>query len=198
MNIIITGCTGVGKTTIAKKLKQELNAILIEEPIIQNNFLVDSYNNPSRYGVLSQITFMLSFAKLQDNWNVSLNNYLIQERCISDCLFIFAKNLLLRGKIEEREFDLLQNLHDYLISKTLNNIDRFIYLSAPVKTIEERLRLRGREFESKIDLDFIYIQSDLYDQWFNNKVNVLKILNNDIDSTINEITEWLKKPITKL
>lgn len=193
MNIVITGCTGVGKTTIAKSLEKEINAILIDEPILENEFLIDSYKSPEYFGTFSQISFMLSFSKLQDSWPVNGSKLIIQERCLSDCLFVFSKNLLIQNRIESREFTLLKNLHDYLINKSINKVDRYIYLSSPIEIVEERLRLRGREFENKIDLEFLRIQNELYNQWFTNKQNVLQVENIDIASTVMSIINWLKK-----
>lgn len=192
MNIIITGCTGVGKSTIANKLIGEINAILINEPIDKNEFLTDSYYSPERYGTLSQISFMLSFSKCQDNWPVGKYDFLIQERTISDCLYIFAKNLFLRGKIEQREYSLIQSCHDYLIDKSKNRIDKYIFLTAPTKDLIERINSRGREFEKTIDEDFIDSQRKLYEDWFQREGdNVLRVENKDIETTIEIIKRWV-------
>lgn len=190
MNIVITGCTGVGKTTVAKLLSKKINATFIEEPMFENDFLSDSYNKPELYGTLSQISFMLSFSKLQDNWHIYENDFLIQERSVSDCLFVFSRRLLINNKISLKEYKLLEKLHSYFIQNT-NPIDLFIYLKAPNEVILERIKQRDRDFESDLDTNFLNSQEELYNQWFENLSNVYIVYNINIEDTVNEIENYI-------
>lgn len=190
MNIVITGCTGVGKTTVAKLLSKKINATYIEEPMFENDFLSDSYNKPELYGTLSQISFMLSFSKLQDNWHIYENDFLIQERCVSDCLFVFSRRLLMNNKISLKEYKLLEKLHSYFIQNT-NPIDLFIYLKAPNEVILERIKQRDRDFESDLDTNFLNSQEELYNQWFENLSNVYIVHNINIEDTVNKIENYI-------
>lgn len=190
MNIVITGCTGVGKTTIAKLLSKKINATFIEEPIFENDFLSDSYNKPELYGTLSQISFMLSFSKLQDNWHTCKSDFLIQERCVSDCLFVFSRRLLMSNQISLKEYKLLEKLHSYFIQNT-NPIDLFIYLKAPNEITLQRIKQRDRGFESNLNMNFLNSQEELYNQWFENLSNVYIVNNISIEDAVNEIENYI-------
>ena len=58
--IAIEGVTGVGKTDLARLLGSRLNARLALEEVEENPFLPLFYEDPERYGFQTQVFFMLS------------------------------------------------------------------------------------------------------------------------------------------
>ncbi|HQX76006.1 MAG TPA: deoxynucleoside kinase, partial [Thermoflexales bacterium] len=64
--IAIEGVIGVGKTTLARLLTQELNAETVLEVVEENPFLSNFYQDISKYAFQTQIFFLLSrFRQMQ-------------------------------------------------------------------------------------------------------------------------------------
>ena len=59
-HIAIEGAIGVGKTSLAKILKERLDAKLIIEEVEENPFLVEFYKDAQRYAFQTQLFFLLS------------------------------------------------------------------------------------------------------------------------------------------
>ena len=56
--IVFSGMIGVGKSTYAKKLAEELNIKLFEEPVDDNPILPLYYNNIKKWAFALQIFFL--------------------------------------------------------------------------------------------------------------------------------------------
>ena len=63
--IAIEGVIGAGKTTLAKKLGDVIGAKVVIEQFEENPFLKDFYKDPERYAFQTQIFFLLSRYKQQ-------------------------------------------------------------------------------------------------------------------------------------
>ena len=59
-HIAIEGSIGVGKTSLAKILASDINAKLVLEEFEENPFLSDFYKNSERYAFQTQLFFLLS------------------------------------------------------------------------------------------------------------------------------------------
>lgn len=191
MNIVITGCIGAGKSTIGEALAQHMGARFIEEPFVTNRFLADAYDSPECFGLRSQISFMIGFAEAQLSWGRSGRD-VVQERCISDCLYIFANSLHRKGYIDSRDHELLRTLHDALSGLLPAKPDAFVLIEAPVDVIVRRIRCRGRAYEVGIDAPFIQLQADLYREWLNNVDVPVVQLENDCEDLCSLTSAILK------
>ena len=63
--IAIEGVIGAGKTSLAKKIKDKLNAHIIYEQFEQNPFLEKFYNDRKRYAFQTQMFFLINRYKQQ-------------------------------------------------------------------------------------------------------------------------------------
>jgi len=61
MFIVVEGCVGSGKTTVAKLLAAERNSSLILEHYEDNPFLKQFYLNPSKYALETELAFVLIY-----------------------------------------------------------------------------------------------------------------------------------------
>jgi len=165
---VLTGCTGSGKTTFGQLIAMEAAFPFVEEPESSNPFLTDSYLRPEIFGLRSQVSFMLGFLDAQLSWRGDV----LQERCISDCLYVFSRILLHRQAISARDYKLLEQLHDRLIDLSPNTVDAFVFLECPVGVTLERITRRGREFETRIDEQFLLLQTEFYEEWLLNRVKL--------------------------
>jgi deoxyadenosine/deoxycytidine kinase len=82
--IAIEGVIGVGKTSLAKKIQERLNAELILEQFESNPFLEKFYSDRKRYAFQTQMFFLINRYKQQEELN---QENLFTEYIVSDYLF---------------------------------------------------------------------------------------------------------------
>jgi hypothetical protein len=161
--IAIAGNISAGKSTLTKILAEKFQAKPIFEPVSENPYLADFYKDMKRWAYHSQMFFLGQ--RLKDQFLLSKENgTFIQDRTIYEDAEIFAKNLFERGFIEKRDWDVYQGLYQ-TISDLLPAPDLIIYLKNSVPTIKKRIKMRGREFEQKIDEKYLLDLNRLYDEW---------------------------------
>ena len=87
--IAIEGVIGVGKTSLARKLAERINAKLILENFEDNPFLEKFYLDPPRYAFHTQMYFLMSrYKQLQD----LKQSDMFHEHTVAD--YIFEKDKL--------------------------------------------------------------------------------------------------------
>lgn len=164
--IAIAGNISAGKSTLTKILAEKFQAKPIFEPVAENPYLADFYKDMKRWAYHSQMFFLGQ--RLKDQFLLSKENgVFIQDRTIYEDAEIFAKNLFERGFIEKRDWDVYQGFYQ-TISDLLPSPDLIIYLKNSVPTIKKRIKMRGRDFEQKIDEKYILDLNRLYDDWATN------------------------------
>ena len=72
-NIVIEGNIGVGKTSFSKKLSKDLNKELIVEGYMENPFLEKYYENPDRYALNVELTFLTDRCRQLSDFNNQMN-----------------------------------------------------------------------------------------------------------------------------
>ena len=93
MYIAIEGVIGVGKTTLARLLQQAFHAEVLLEVFEENPFLSDFYGDRARYAFQTQIFFLLSRYRQQNN--TVPDALAAGKNLISD--YTFAKDALFAG-----------------------------------------------------------------------------------------------------
>lgn len=161
--IAIAGNISAGKSTLTKVLAEKFNAKPIFEPVSENPYLSDFYKDMKRWAFHSQMFFLCQ--RLKDQFLFSKENGIfIQDRTIYEDAEIFAKNLFERGFIEKRDWDIYQGFYQTILG-LLPSPNLIIYLKNSVPTIKKRIKMRGREFEQKIDEKYLLDLNRLYDDW---------------------------------
>ena len=159
--IVIEGPIGVGKTSLARLLAEQLQARLVLEVVEENPFLAPFYEDPERYAFSAQTFFLLSrYKQVQD----LAQGALFFEHTVSDYLFdkdfIFA-SLNLKGD----EWALYRELYQQLKPK-LPQPDLTIYLRAAPDLLLQRIAKRGRPFEKDIGAPYLRALGAAYDDLF--------------------------------
>ena len=83
--IAIEGMIGVGKTVLATKLTEKLQARLVLEEVEENPFLANFYQDMRTYALSTQLFFLLSRHRQQQQLS---QQTLFEQRIVSDYCFI--------------------------------------------------------------------------------------------------------------
>jgi deoxyadenosine/deoxycytidine kinase len=159
--IAIEGVIGAGKTSLAKKIKERLNAELIMEQFEVNPFLEKFYGDRKRYAFQTQMFFLINRYKQQQELN---QENLFTQFLVSDYLFekdkIFAY-LNLNGE----ELKLYESIFP-LLSRNLRKPDLVIYLQSGVERLMYNIRKRSRKIERNLTRSYIEELSEAYNHFF--------------------------------
>lgn len=200
--ILLTGCTGVGKSTLSDSLWKYLEEPLYySDPYINNPFISDVYTGSKNKHFQSEIFFLKEFLKIHRCITRNNNRWIIQERSIFECVYVFCRMFLLQSKIDADEYQLCVDLLAEL-SQGIKIPDKIIYLKATPMKIIERIQHRKRDFEQNIDLDFIQLQQNIYEEWlanfhYNYHTEIIEIDNTqmNIEQTNKELLRKLQNSI---
>ena len=159
--IAVAGNMGVGKTSMVEFLTSEYDFTPVYEPYTSNPFLDDFYADMPTWAFRSQVWFLTHKFRL----HLALNDQpgtIVQDRTIYEDAEIFATNV--REQIGEREFRTYLELYDAM-RVALRPPDLMIYLRCSVKSIQRRIRRRGRPSELAIPVAYLRRLNGLYEDW---------------------------------
>ena len=161
--LAVEGVIGVGKTSFARMLAEELGAEMMAEEVFENPFLVDFYKNKKRYALQCQLNFLISRYQQQQQL---VKRDLFAQKIISD--YLFAKDAIFASvNLSEPELLLYEKIAAVLSSE-IPKPDLVIYLQASTPTLLERIRKRDLGFEKPIDFDYLELLNKAYDYFFFN------------------------------
>ncbi len=162
--IAIAGNIGAGKTELTAFLCKKYGLKPFYEPNDQNPYLADFYKDMKTWAFRSQIFFLTHKFRLHRELERSTGTSL-QDRTIYEDAEIFAKNLSRQRFIDRRDWKTYWELYE-TIAASLRPPDLMIYLRCPVKTLKQRIRLRGRKMEQDIPTAYLNRLNGLYEDWF--------------------------------
>ena len=181
--IAIEGVIGAGKTSLAHLLQQKIGGRLFLEVFEENPFLEDFYRDPEHYAFQTQIFFLLSRYRQQEE----IQQYdLFEKRIISDYMFV-KDRIFATLNLNEKEMT-LYNMLARILEKRVIKPDLAIYLKATTRRLMQNIRKRGRSYERNIKEEYIDALNRLYDEFFwNYSATPLLIINTDnLDFVHNE------------
>ena len=196
-HIAIEGTIGVGKTSLAKILSKELKSKLVLEQFEENPFLNDFYKDKNRFAFQTQLFFLLSRYRQQIEFQ---QIDIFTKSIISD--YMFMKDRIFAAlNLNEKEMQLYDNVA-MILEKNVVYPDLIIFLQSDSERLMHNINLRGRDFESDMDWNYIDALNRIYNEYFfrYDKSPLLIINTNDIDfvndkKDLDEIIEVVKKPI---
>ena len=159
--IAVEGPIGVGKTTLAGRLGEQLNADLLLEAPEENPFLQRFYEDPQHYALPAQLCFLLQRARQIDGLR---QGDLFAGTRVAD--FMFDKDwIFARLNLAGHEWELYEEIYRR-IAWEAPQPDCVIYLHAPVDTLMQRIRMRARPEEAQITPDYLEQISAAYTEYF--------------------------------
>lgn len=181
--IAIEGAIGAGKTTLAKRLKERLNAELILEEFEANPFLEKFYSDRRRFAFQTQMFFLINRYKQQDQLN---QENLFTEFIVSD--YIFEKDRIFAYmNLSPEELKLYESIFP-LLAKSLRKPDLVVYLQSGPERLMYNIKKRARKIERNLTRSYIEELSESYNHFFfrYNSTPLLIVNSTDIDFVNNE------------
>ena len=136
--IAIDGPIGVGKTTLVKRLAEELKGTTMLEPEDNNPFLEEFYQDRKRNAFKTQLFFLLSRYQQQIEFkNMERVHFPLV------CDYTFAKDqIFAKINLNPAEAALYQKVHA-LLDDQLPKPDIVVYLRAKPDVLLKRIKTRG-------------------------------------------------------
>jgi deoxyadenosine/deoxycytidine kinase len=182
--IAIEGVLGVGKTSFARQLAQDLSGKLVLEEVDNNPFLDKFYKDMKGHALQTQLFFLLNRAKQQEPLK-QLD--LFSKRIIADYL-IEKDRIFAYITLDENELPLYEKVYSAVVNEgNLLKPDLVVYLQASVEVLLERIKKRARGFEKNISKDYIHNLSQAYNHYFTHFTGgTLAIVNTDEVDFVND------------
>jgi deoxyadenosine/deoxycytidine kinase len=159
--IVLEGPIGVGKTSLATRIAESLNAELLLEHADQNPFLERFYRNPRSGAFPAQLYFL--FQRAQQLAALKQHDLFAPVR-VADYLFD-KDRLFARVTLEDEEFRLYEQVHARL-AVDAPPPDLVVYLQAPVDVLLERIARRGIRYEHYIERAYLERLHAAYARFF--------------------------------
>ena len=163
MHIAIAGNIGSGKTTLTKLLANRYGWTPRFEPVDNNPYLEDFYNDMNRWSFNLQIYFLNKRFKEVVEISQS-NDTIIQDRTIYEDACIFAPNLHDQGYMSDRDFETYSDLFNLMMS-LVKKPQLIIYIRSSIPTLVRHIEKRGRDYEKSIRIDYLTGLQKRYDNW---------------------------------
>ena len=160
--IVVEGPIGAGKTSLARRLSERLEAqALFEQPEL-NPYLGRFYQDPERWAMSTQLHFL--FQRI-DQLAALTDSFASHERIVSD--FVLDKDPLFAAlNLADDELSLYQRVFDNMKPPAPPQPDLVIYLQAKPETLIERVRRRGMDAERRITELYLERVAERYARFF--------------------------------
>ncbi len=190
---VIEGVIGVGKTSLAEILANRMQGRLVLEHPEENPFLENFYADPTRYAFQTQLFFLLSRYRQQQELPqpdffhpILIADYLFAKDKIFAYINLSEVELLLYEKVLE------------ILEPRIRKPDLVIYLQSSTERLMRNIRLRSRPYERPISEVYIRTLNEAYNHFFSHyKDTPLLIVNathldfvrneDDLEALVSEI-----------
>lgn len=169
-HIVISGNIGVGKTTLAQKLSKKYDWKILLEEVDNNPYLEDFYKSMKSWSFHLQIFFLNSRFKQIKKISKS-SGIIIQDRSIYEDYEVFTKNLFDSNILLKREFENYKRLYKTILDY-VKKPDLLIFIrNNNIRNIVNNIKKRDRNFEKKINIEYLKNLNNYYENWINKYSN---------------------------
>jgi len=159
--IAVEGVIGVGKTSLATMLGEYFGARVVLERFEENPFLERFYEDPEHYAFQTQMSFLLSrYKQQQELFQADLfHNILITD-------YIFEKDKIFAYlNLQDDELKLYETVVN-AIERNILTPDLVIYLQSSTERLLENIKKRGRTYEKHITAEYLKDLNEAYNYFF--------------------------------
>jgi deoxyadenosine/deoxycytidine kinase len=181
---------GSGKSTLVDFLARTYGVVPFYEPNDENPYLADFYKDMKRWAFRSQLYFLASKFRLHQELDRQ-PGVVALDRTIFEDAEIFATALHRMRKISKRDWQTYQSFYQAILD-AIRPPDLLIYLSCPLRTLRQRIRLRGRRMERDVPLSYLKRLEALYEDWIANySMSEVLVLETDRLDYVNDLVHRL-------
>lgn len=159
--IAVEGVIGVGKSSLANLLAENMDGRLVLENPEENPFLDQFYKDPRHYAFQTQLFFLLSrFKQQQDLPEPDLFHPLV----VAD--YLFAKDRIFAYvNLSETEISLYEKVMA-LMEVRVKKPDLVVYLQSSTERLMRNIRGRNRPYERDISEVYLRTLNEAYNHFF--------------------------------
>lgn len=161
--IAIAGNMGSGKSTMVEFLSRTYGVQPFYEPNDNNPYLPDFYRDMRAWAFHSQLYFLSSKFRLHQELDRT-PGVLILDRTIFEDAEVFATALRDMRHIDRRDWSTYRAFYEAIL-EAIDPPDLMIYLRCSMRTLRQRIRLRGRPMEQDVPLAYLKRLQRLYERW---------------------------------
>ncbi len=155
------GTMGVGKSTATQLLADHFGYSHITENFSDNLFLPRFYKDMRRWAFHSQTFFLME--KITQMVEVKKRLHMediVQDTPIFQDAFSYAQAHHILGNIDDAEWELYTKIYRQF-EPLFPKITLLVYLNAPIPTVMERIKSRGRGYEQEIPVSYVRLLDSL-------------------------------------
>lgn len=188
--IAIAGNMGAGKSTLVDFLSRTYDIAPFYEPNDDNPYLADFYKDMKSWAFQSQLYFLGSKFRLHQELDRQ-EGVVALDRTIFEDAEIFATALHQMRKISKRDWATYQSLY-HAILDAIRPPDLMIYLRCSMRTLRQRIQLRGRTMEQDVPTAYLKRLERLYENWIGTyAMSEVLVLETDRLDYINDVVHRL-------
>ncbi len=189
-SIAIAGNMGSGKSTLVEFLCRTYGVTPFYEPNDDNPYLADFYKDMKSWAFQSQLYFLSNKFRLHQELDRQ-PGVVALDRTIFEDAEIFATALYQMRKISKRDWQTYQGFYGAILD-AIRPPDLMIYLRCSMRTLRQRIRLRGRKMEQDVPLSYLKRLDRLYENWIANyKMSDVLVLETDRLDYIHDLVHRL-------
>ncbi len=174
----IAGMIGAGKSTLARTLGEHLDLPVYYEPVGDNEYLADFYRDTKQYSFATQI-YLLNRRFQQHQEIIWRGGGGVQDRTIYEDA-VFARMLVDIGLMEERDYRTYLSLFRHM-SNFMCRPSVIVYLDVKPERSMERIKMRSREVETGITLDYLNALYAEYNRFIEDISRTVPVVRVDYD-----------------
>jgi deoxyadenosine/deoxycytidine kinase len=177
MHIGVAGNIGSGKTTLTRMLAEHYGWKPQFESVTYNPYLEDYYKDIPRWSYNLETYFLAQ--RFKDVLEIAKSKEtIIQDRTISEGVYIFVANNYEMGNLSERDYNTYMQLFELMMS-TVKQPDLLIYLKSGIEHLVANIQKRGREYEQSISIEYLDGLNRHYEDWISKYQGRLLIVETD-------------------
>ncbi len=178
MYIAIAGNIGSGKSTLTRMLAEYYGWEARFEEVDDNPYIDDFYNDIPRWAFNMEVYFLKE--RFKDILAISKSkNTIVQDRSIYEGVYVFTAGNKDMGNMSERDFNTYMCLFEQMIGQ-VKYPDLMIYLRSSVSHLVHNIQKRGRDYEQRMQLDYLEGLNERYEDFITNKYKG-KVMIVDVD-----------------